>query len=129
MFHSQRVVLVEGVFDYFAVVKHAPDVVAALTANVSIRLKQLIARYCTMAIALFDMDASGRRGALRLAGLPLPPELRKPEDVSLRTPPVPPFQVWVPTYSEHDPDDLRRAGKTAELQKLVAPHPFVQQRA
>lgn len=121
MYQSQRVVLVEGIFDYFAAVKVAPDTLATLTANVSRLTKQWIARYCTMAVALFDMDATGRRGAYRLAGLEVPAQWRKPEDVTLKKPWTPPYQVLIPSYTEHDPADLLRAGKLEELQRLVSP--------
>lgn len=119
MFTSQRVVLVEGVFDYFALVKVAPDTLCTLTANVSRLQKQLIARYCALAIPLFDMDAVGRRGCYRLAGLPVPEEFRQPQDISLRTPPTPPFEVLIPAYSEHDPAILLEKGKLDELRRLV----------
>ena len=119
MFAGARVVLVEGVFDYFAAVRVAPDTLCTLTANVSLAVKRLLSRYIATAVCLFDMDATGRRGGYRLAGLPVPAEYRKPEDISLKVPPPPPFQVLLPPYSEHDPDDLRKAGKMSELQRLV----------
>lgn len=121
MFDSERVVLVEGIFDYFAAVKVAPDALACLTANVSRVVRRIVQRYCVLAIALLDMDASGRRGAYRLAGLEVPPEWRDPKDVSLKTPPVPPYQVVIPDYTAHDPADLLAAGKVSELRRLVSP--------
>ena len=121
MYESERVVLVEGVFDYFAAVKVAPDTLAALTANVSRVVRRMIARYCVLAIGLLDMDKAGRRGSYRLAGLEVPPEFREPNDVTLRTPPVPPYQVLFNSYSEHDPAVLLEKGKIHELRRLVTP--------
>ncbi len=116
---SRRLVLVEGVFDYFAVRPYAPDVVAILTSAVSLRVRQLIQRYATTVVSLLDMDGPGRRGSYRFAGLPIPPEWAQPGVVQ-RVPPVPPYHVIIPTYSEHDPDDLRKTGKVEELRRLTS---------
>ena len=117
---SGRLILVEGVFDYFATRAHTTDVVAILTSAVSMRVRQLIQRYASTVVVLTDMDGPGRRGAYRFAGLPIPKEWQRPEDALAKVPPVPPYHVIIPTYSEHDPDDLRKHGKTEELQRLVS---------
>lgn len=123
IFTSNRVVLVEGVFDYFATVKVAKDTLATLTANLSGAQRRLLSRYVSMAICLFDMDSTGRRGCYKLAGLEVPPQYRLPEDVTKTKLKPPPFQVVFPFYSEHDPDDLRKKQKWPELQKLVSLQP------
>lgn len=124
MYEGQRAVVVEGVFDYLSMVRYAPDTVCTLTANVSNAVKRLLARYVTHVICLYDMDATGRRGAYKLAGLDVPPEFRKRDDPIQRRTMTPPFNVVFPFYSEHDPDDLRKAGKGIEIQKLVLSKPL-----
>lgn len=123
IFRSNRVVLVEGVFDYLAASKVAKDSLATLTANLSNGQRRLLSRYVSMAICLFDMDKTGRRGCYKLAGLEVPPEYRLPEDISKTKLKPPPFQVVFPFYSAHDPDDLRKQQKWQELQKLVSLQP------
>jgi DNA primase len=125
MFRSERAVVVEGVFDYFATVRYADDTLCTMTANVTGVVRRLLARYVSLVVCLYDMDAAGRRGAYRLAGLEVPPEYRKPEDVSVRVLTPPPFNVLFPAYSEHDPDVLRREGKHAELLRLVQSQPLI----
>jgi DNA primase len=118
-FQSRRLVVVEGVFDYFAAVAHAPETVAILTSNASLAIRRLISRYAGLVVCLTDMDPPGRRGAYRLAGLPIPPEFRRPGATAGRPGPLPPYQVLIPSYSEHDPSDLWKAGKHAELRRLA----------
>lgn len=126
IFGSDRAITVEGVFDYFATVKVAPDVLCTLTASVSLGQKRLLARYASQVICLFDMDKTGRRGAYKLAGLPIPVEYQLPIDLTRNrwTPKPPPYHVSIPSYSEHDPNDLYRAGKIEELAKLTARMPL-----
>jgi DNA primase len=121
MYARERCVLVEGVFDYFAVLPYAPDVLCTLTSNVTLSVRRLLARYVSLVVCLYDMDLPGRRGAYKMAGLPIPEAYRKPEDVTVRPKALPPYTVLLPNYTEHDPDDLRKAGKGAELQRLVQP--------
>lgn len=118
-FTTGRLVIVEGVFDFLAVRAWTPAALAILTNTPSLGLRRLFSRYATHVTALLDMDAAGRRGAHRLAGLAVPSEYAKPTDrVARLTPPT--YRVSIPAYTEHDPDDLRAAGKSAELQRLVA---------
>jgi hypothetical protein len=119
MFQTQQVVLVEGVFDYFAVRPFTPAVLAQLTSIPSLLLRRLLARYVTKVVALADMDLTGRRAAYRLAGVPVPVEYRDPKDRGLRRLDPPPFHVVVPAYSAHDPSSLWAEGKVDELQRLV----------
>jgi DNA primase len=124
MFASGRTVLVEGVFDYFAVQPYAPDALCTLTANVTLNVHRLISRYCSLAICLYDMDKVGRRAAYRLAGLEVPPQFMDKEDVRRNKPRIPPCTVVLPFYDAHDPADLVKAGKLAELQRLVRAQPL-----
>lgn len=117
---SQRLILVEGVFDYFAVRAYAPDVIALMTATASASMRRLVARYATSVVSLLDMDGPGRRASYKLAGLPCPPEWQRPEDKTAKVPPTPPYLVTIPAYTEHDPDDLRKVGKVEELQRLTS---------
>jgi hypothetical protein len=100
-------------------------VLCTLTSNVTLSVKRLLARYVTMAICLYDMDVAGRRGAYKLAGLSIPEIYRKPEDISAKPKAQPPYAVLLPSYSEHDPDDLRKAGKGLELLRLVSARPIL----
>lgn len=118
---SRRMVIVEGVFDYFAVRPYTEDVLALLTSTVSQAHRKLLSRYCQQVVCLLDMDVPGRRGCVKLAGLPLPADLRQPRDPVVGRPKLPPFRVVFPPYSEHDPDDLRKAGKVIELLRLTQP--------
>lgn len=118
-FETGKLVLVEGVFDYFAVRQVTPGVLGLLTSNASLSVKRMLSRYLQRCVCLFDMDAAGRRGACRLAGLPVPEQYQKPTDKTARQTPVPPYQVVIPAYTEHDPADLLKAGKRDELQRLV----------
>ncbi len=118
-FVSQRMILVEGIFDYFAVRPFADDVIAQLTSIPSTLLRRMLSRYVTKVVTLADMDRAGRRAAYRLAGVPVPPEYREDRDkIQTRLHP-PPFHVVIPAYSAHDPSDLLAEGKTDELQRLV----------
>lgn len=119
-FQTRRLVLVEGVFDYFALAPYAPDTVAMLTSTASLSMRRLISRYAVLVVCLTDMDAPGRRGAYKLAGLPIPVEYARPKDITNRVPKPPPYQVVFPMYTEHDPADLWKAGKLDELQRLAA---------
>lgn len=119
-FVSKRLVLVEGVFDYFAVVPYAPETLAMLTSTASLAVRRLIARYAQQVVCLTDMDAPGRRGAYKLAGLPIPLMYARPKDITTRVPKPPPYHVVFPPYTEHDPGDLWKAGKTHELRRLAS---------
>lgn len=119
-FQSQRLLVTEGIFDFFALREFAVDVVACLTAIPSRGLRRVMARYTARVVCLTDMDKPGRRGAYSLAGLPVPPEYADPKDkVKTRITP-PPFQVLIPAYSAHDPSDLLQGGRSAELRRLAS---------
>jgi len=119
-YETKRMVLVEGIFDYFAVRPFTEGVVASLTSMPSTLLRRLLTRYVTKVVTLADMDAAGRRAAYRLAGVPVPPEYREDRD-KVQTKLFPsPFHVVIPAYSAHDPSDLLLAGKYDELRRLSA---------
>lgn len=111
-------VLVEGIFDYFAVRPYTEAVVASLTSVPSTLLRRLLTRYVTKVVTLADMDKAGRRAAYRLAGVPVPPEYREERDRVQTKVFDTPFHVVIPAYSAHDPSDLAAEGKFDELRRL-----------
>jgi hypothetical protein len=117
-FTTKRVILVEGIFDYFALRHFTEAVVAQLTSIPSLLLQQCLGRYCTKVVSLADMDKAGRRAAYRLAGVAPPPEYREPNDPVAPRLRAPRYHVVVPAYSAHDPADLLAAGKLDELRRL-----------
>jgi hypothetical protein len=119
-YQTKRMVLVEGIFDYFAVRPFTEAVIAQLTSRPSRLLQRLLSRYVTRVVMLADMDTVGRRSAYRLAGQQPPLEYQAPHETKFPKLMLPPFHVVVPAYSAHDPSDLWTAGKTDELQRLCA---------
>lgn len=108
IFASESVVLVEGIFDYFAVRKVTPNVLAILTSGVPVACRRFLTRYTKLVIAMLDMDEPGREGCERLAN-------------EGRTP----FIVNIPTYSEKDPGELLMKGKLSEISRIVSNNPFL----
>lgn len=98
------VVIVEGIFDYFAVRQVTPNVLAVLTSGVPVACKRFFNRFCKRVVAMLDMDTPGREGAERLA--------RDAEGSN--------YSVTIPTYSEKDPGDLFLKHKMSEIQRIVS---------
>lgn len=68
IWRTRKVVLVEGVFDYFGVRAAGTEyVVANLTANVAGPMRRFLGRYADVVVALLDMDVAGRAAAAKLA--------------------------------------------------------------
>lgn len=88
IWETRQAVIVEGVFDFFAVKGTAPNTIAVLGAGVPVTCKRFLRRYARRVTVLFDMDAAGRQGAVRLQDYPEG------------------FTVVAPWYPAHDPDDL-----------------------
>jgi DNA primase len=103
VYRTGYLIIVEGIFDYFAVRTVTPNVVAVMTSGVPVACKRFFNRFCGRVVALLDMDEPGREGAQRLAD--------SSEGQN--------YQVVIPTYSEKDPAELLKAGKHSELTKLV----------
>lgn len=104
MYARQQVVVVEGMFDYFAVRRAGVEnVIALMTSHSNKTLNRLLGRYCKRVIALLDMDKAGRDGLSSLLW-----------DRS--------FEVHAPIYPANDPADLiQMSGGLALLTALVAP--------
>ena len=68
MFQTQQVVLVEGVFDYFAVRPFTPAVLAQLTSIPSLLLRRLLARYVTKVEFRYSNLAGGGDARVELFG-------------------------------------------------------------
>jgi DNA primase len=105
MYAREQVVVVEGMFDYFAVRRAGVDnVIALMTSHSNKTVNRLLGRYCKRVIALLDMDTSGRDGVSSLCyGRP-------------------PYDVIAPTYPANDPADLiQTTGGLDYLKVLVAP--------
>lgn len=105
MYERQQVVVVEGIFDYFAVRRAGVEnVIALMTSHSNRTVNTLLGRYCKRVIALLDMDKSGRDGVSSLM-----PAGQQAYDVS------------APTYPANDPADLlQMTGGRAFLSALVA---------
>lgn len=103
VYKSGYLIVVEGVFDYFAVRHVTPNVMAVLTAGVPVACKRFFNRFCTRIVAMLDMDNPGREGANRLA--------RDAEGQN--------YSVTIPTYTEKDPGELYRKGKLKEIERIV----------
>jgi DNA primase len=63
-----QVVIVEGVFDYFAVKKYAENSLAILTAGVSVSSKNFFRRFTKRVISCLDNDEPGNTASERLKG-------------------------------------------------------------
>jgi len=102
VFLSKSIIIVEGIFDYFAVRQHNSSVVAVLTSGVPNPCRRFFRRFTNTVICLLDMDAPGRDGAVRLQTSAVG------------------YNVIIPSYSEKDPDELRKRGKHGELARLAS---------
>ncbi len=74
-FESQVLWAVEGVFDLFPLQRLYPNVVATLTARVSVAQARTLRRFVKVLAVAFDADDSGQRG-LAEATAALEPDLR-----------------------------------------------------
>lgn len=97
IFETNQAVLVEGVFDYFAVRSIAHNSLAVLTASLPLSAKRFLRRFTKGVTMVTDMDVPGRESIQRL---------RKD---------CPELVVFAPEYSEKDPSALAKAGKLKEL--------------
>lgn len=103
IFETGTAVVVEGVFDYFAVNKLVPYAIAQLTAGTPRSAFRFYKRFCTTVVMLTDMDEPGREACYRLAT----------ENVDRG------FAVCSPPYSEKDPGAMFLKGKTEELRNIL----------
>jgi len=62
IYQEKKVFLVEGQFDYFALVKIFPNTVATLMAGMSEAQYKNLSRFCDTIITVFDSDEAGERG-------------------------------------------------------------------
>lgn len=104
IFEREQAVVVEGMFDYFAVRRAGVEnVIALMTSHSNKIVNQLLGRYCKRVIALLDMDRSGRDGVASLTYGAT-------------------YDVMTPTYPANDPADLiQMTGGLDFLRALVAP--------
>ena len=104
IWRTEQVVLVEGVFDYFAVRRYTPNVLATLTASIPTSVRRFLRRYVQRTLVLLDMDEAGRAGVDLLIREHLP--------------------VFAPSYRAHDPGDLVAEGFGGDLATLVTSAKF-----
>jgi DNA primase len=104
VYQTGYLIVVEGIFDYFAVRRITPNVMAVLTSGVPVACKRFFNRFTKRVVALLDMDLPGREGAERLA--------RDSEGQN--------YSVTIPTYSEKDPSALLEKGKLSEIERIVS---------
>ena len=111
IWRTRQIVLVEGVFDYFALAPHIPNTVAILTANVPQTARTFLTRYVRRVWAVLDMDNPGRLAAYKLAGV-VPPKEFWPEGWTypLTTRGTNTFEVKIVPYQGKDPGDLSSEG-------------------
>ncbi len=116
IWETRQVVIVEGVFDYFAIRTVAPNTVAILTAGVPNGARRFFRRYVKRVWAVLDMDAPGRFGSYRLAGLVPPPETW-PEGWQPGPPTKPEgYQVRIVSYEgAKDPGQAAQFGEVREI--------------
>lgn len=104
IWETRRIILVEGVFDYFAVVEAGfPNTVANLTASVAAPMRRFLGRYGSLVIALHDMDTAGRTAACKLI------------DAGVQEG----FLVVVPSYESKDAGTLLQQGQIDVLRALL----------
>lgn len=104
VYETEQIVLVEGVFDYFAVRRAGlRNVVAILTSRPSAAVIRFLDRYCCRVCAMLDMDEAGRQAIDRLAGLPRS------------------WDLVAPTYPAHDPASWVDQAGTEPLRRLLTP--------
>lgn len=110
LYAQRQVILVEGVFDLFAVraATGFDHVLATLTANTSRAVEKLLRRYVERVVCLYDMDEPGRTGVRRIQGW------YQRQDGTWAAPKTPPpYQVVSPEYPSHDPSDWVTTGTQA----------------
>lgn len=62
MWTTGKVCLVEGTFDLFPIQRVSPDVVATLTAKVTLQFVRVVRRLCRRVYLSYDQDNTGRLG-------------------------------------------------------------------
>jgi|PlaIllAssembly_1097288.scaffolds.fasta_scaffold00152_3 DNA primase len=104
IYEREQAVVVEGIFDYFAVrAAGVPNTIALLTSHPTKVVLRFLDRYVRRACILTDMDEVGRESAERIVG-------RRRE-----------WEVVVPTYPAHDPADWLAAGGLPAMRRLLTP--------
>lgn len=116
IWRTRQVVIVEGVFDYLALRTVAPNTVAILTAGVPNSARRFFKRYVKRVWSVLDMDAAGRFGSYRLAGLEPPVEVR-PEGWQPGRPILPEgYSVRIVSYDGvKDPGQAAQFGEVSEI--------------
>lgn len=119
---TRQVVIVEGIFDYFAVAREVPNTVAILTANVPQTARAFFKRFTKVVWAALDMDSPGRMGCYRLAGL-TPPKEHWPEGWIPTAPSRPDgYRVVILNYTgAKDPGGLWEVNRLEDLTNQLAP--------
>ncbi len=116
VWRTRQIVICEGVFDYLALRTVAPNTVAILTAGVPTAVRRFFKRHVRRVWAVLDMDAAGRFGAYRLAGLPPPPEVWPEGWQPGRPTPPEGYQVRIVTYDGvKDPGQAAQFGEVSEI--------------
>lgn len=121
IWERRTAIVVEGIFDYFAVrAAGHPNVVALLTAHPSKTALRLFRRVLTHLIILTDMDDAGRFAAYRMAGLEPPREVWPENWTPTRLTP-PPYRVSLPRLPApwKDPGQLLERGHVATLKGIL----------
>jgi len=67
IYRENRVFVVEGPFDYFALMKVFPNTVATMTSGISEAQYEYLNLFCDYIITVFDSDKAGRHGTDRIA--------------------------------------------------------------
>lgn len=62
IYKENKVYVVEGYFDFLALVKVFPNTVATLTAGISESQYNLLQLYCNKIVTVFDEDSTGHKG-------------------------------------------------------------------
>lgn len=121
IWRTEQVVIVEGVFDCLALAPYVPNTIAILTAHVPATVKKFFTRYVKRVWAALDMDAAGRMGAYRLAGLQ-PPREYWPQGWTPGPVQAPDgYQVRIVNYEGgKDPGDVAANGGLSSLVSRVA---------
>lgn len=105
VWRTERVLLVEGVFDYFALrAAGGQGVVANLTAAVAGPMRRWLGRYAKVVVAFLDMDPAGRAAVQRLI------------DIGTQEG----FLVVVPSYPAKDAGTMLQDGRIEQLRGLVS---------
>jgi DNA primase len=104
IYEREQAVMVEGIFDYFAVLAAGvPNTLALLTSHPTRVTLRFLDRYVHRACLLTDMDEVGREAAGRIVG----------RDRH--------WEAVVPEYPAHDPADWLAAGGLPAMRRLLAP--------